>query len=223
MNAAQESPSPAQLSSYYRNVRPEIVERVPAGAHMVLDVGCGAGSLGAHLLTTGRVRHVMGIEVAPDAAREAATHLDKVVVANLNLTTVDAALQGVAKPGFDCIVCADVLEHLVDPWGTLSTLVDYLKPGGTLVVSVPNVRHWSIWMPLVTRGRWDYRDSGILDRTHLRFFTPATARSLCTGPGLSIVSEHALVGGKWRYLSALSFGLLKPLLAVQWVFECRKR
>ncbi|MEN9544060.1 MAG: hypothetical protein RLZZ598_893, partial [Pseudomonadota bacterium] len=208
--------------SYYRNVRPEIVERVPAGAEMVLDVGCGAGSLGAHLIATQHARHVVGIEVVPSAAQEAASHLDTVVLANLNITSVDEALARFDKPSFDCIVCADVLEHLVEPWDALSALKAYLKPGGILIVSVPNVRHWSVWGPLLVRGRWDYRDSGIMDRTHLRFFTPRTAQAMCAGAGLDVVSEHALVGGKWRYISAASFGLLRPLLAVQWVFECRK-
>jgi len=70
---------------------------------------------------------------------------------------------------FDYIVCADVLEHLIDPWAILAELVTFLKLDGRIIISLPNVRRWTVWMPLVIKGKWDYRESVIMDRTHLRF------------------------------------------------------
>jgi len=91
----------------------------------------------------------------------------------------------VAWPRFDLILCLDVLEHMLDPWRVVDRLVtQHLAVGGTLLVSLPNVRHYSVTLPLIFQGRWDYNDAGILDRTHVRFFTPHSAVQLLAHPRL---------------------------------------
>lgn len=122
------------------------------------------------------------------------------------------------KATFDYIVCADVLEHLIDPWIVLSDLVSFLKPGGRIMVSLPNVRHWSIWLPLILRGHWEYRESGIMDRTHLRFFTRFSAIELLNNAGGDVAIYHPLIGGKWRLVNKFSVGLLEEFVAIQLVF-----
>src|SRR5262249_40065500 len=87
---------------------------------------------------------------------------------------------------FDCIVFADILEHLVDPWGTLASYCRFLSPEGVVVASIPNVRNIALLYDVMVRGRWQYADSGYLDRTHLRFFTGAEISELFAGAGLAL-------------------------------------
>lgn len=165
--------SSAPLRDYYLNSRPEIADLVPASAARILDVGCGAGMLGRALKADGR-REVVGIEVNHRAADVARQHLDLV----LDIDIDEAEELPLEASSFDCVICADVLEHLRDPERVLRLLARYLRPDGVLVASIPNVRHVSALLPLLVHGRWQYRDEGILDRTHLRFFTLAEVLEL---------------------------------------------
>ena len=88
---------------------------------------------------------------------------------------------------FDLVVLADVLEHLPDPWDALATCRQMLAPGGTVLLSVPNVSHYTVAWPLLL-GRWQYVDSGLLDRTHLRFFTPSSLADALSQAGLEVVA-----------------------------------
>ncbi len=155
--------SAAMPPGYYEHARPEVQAVVPADARHVLDVGCGAGRLGAALRAAGR--RVIGIELDPMQAARARTCLDHVLVGDVE--TMDLPF----PPGtFDCVVCADVLEHLRNPWEFLARCRELLTPGGTLVVSIPNIQFVGVLGELA-QGRFTYRAAGILDRTHLRFFT----------------------------------------------------
>ena len=142
-----------------------------------LDVGAADGFLASRLREAGwRVTALEGdTELAADA--RAAGHT--VVVADLN-----APLPPLGGP-FDAIVCGDVLEHLRDPLGVLRRLIPRLVPAGQVIVSVPNVAH--LWVRLsLLAGRFEYSDRGILDRTHLRFFTRRTLLELLEGTGLVV-------------------------------------
>lgn len=205
--------------SYFRNIRSEIAEQVKKGSNRVLDVGCGAGNLGAYLKQQGRASEVVGIEIDTIAAKEASTKLDCVLCANLNQASVFDVLKAFDKASFDYIICADVLEHLIDPWKVLAELVTYLKPNGRFVTSIPNVRHWSVWLPLILRGQWEYREAGIMDRTHLRFFTRATGVKLIEGANSKVVEYHPIIWRRSeRLLNKVSLGLFDGWLASQWVF-----
>lgn len=219
MNKLNTRPTPpAPDFSYYQNVRSELAVNVGKGNHRILDVGCGAGYFGEFLKLHGHASEVVGIEVDPAAANEASTKLDQVLCANLNQTSVIDVLKDFDKALFDYIVCADVLEHLIDPWNVLSDLVTFLKPGGQVLVSLPNVRHWSVWLPLLLRGHWEYREAGIMDSTHLRFFTRFSAIELLNRAGLDVAIYHPLIGGKWRLANKFSMGLLEEFVAIQLVF-----
>jgi SAM-dependent methyltransferase len=147
---------------YFEWTRPELRALVPAGARRVLDVGCGAGALGAQ-----RGVEVIGLEGFPDAARRAAARLDDALC--LDLDALDGLPFG---PGhFDAMVFGDVLEHLRDPHRLLRALRPHLAPDGAIVCSIPNVKHWTVLMPLLVHDRWEYADAGLLDRTHVHLFT----------------------------------------------------
>lgn len=165
--------------NYYTSERPEILELVPNTARQVLDVGCGGGWLGSAIKQR-QSASVTGIEIVSSVAQKAATKLDKVWNA-----PIEEVLPVLPENYFDCIVMADVLEHLVDPWRTLVQLAGKLMAGGTFVISLPNARHWSIIFNLL-EGEWQYEVEGILDRTHLRFFTLQTMKDMIWNAGLKI-------------------------------------
>jgi 2-polyprenyl-3-methyl-5-hydroxy-6-metoxy-1,4-benzoquinol methylase len=137
----------AARAAAYERARPEILAHVPLGARRVLDLGCATGTTGAALKQRQNVEAV-GVEREPEYAREAATRLDRVVTADLEQL---GDLQTLGR--FDALIAADVLEHLVDPWATLRACARTLAPGGTAVVSLPNVGHWSTYAHLL-RGTW---------------------------------------------------------------------
>ncbi len=184
---------------YFGQERAEVAQFVPASARRVLDVGCGAGGLG--LLLKRRLDcHVTGIEVHAAAAAVARTNLDRVLELDLEQATALPCAPG----EFDCIVCADVLEHLRWPARVLEGLRSYLAPSGVLIASIPNVRHAQVVIPLVLGGRWEYRDAGVLDRTHLRFFTPIEIGRLLREAGFSVHSAHATMTDEHPAVPALA-------------------
>lgn len=179
-SATTEAP-PSALRDYYSRHRPEVAGLVPASARRILDVGCGAGMLGSSLKAE-RECEVVGVEINPHAAEVARRHLDLVLEIDLD-EAEDLPLE---TSSFDCVICADVLEHLRDPERTLRMLARYLRPEGVLVASIPNVRHASALLPLLVHGRWQYQDEGILDRTHLRFFTSTEVADLLAKAGYRV-------------------------------------
>jgi 2-polyprenyl-3-methyl-5-hydroxy-6-metoxy-1,4-benzoquinol methylase len=169
--------------SYFEHTRPELRALVPIGARRVLDVGCGGGALGAALKAEREGCEVVGLEGFPAAAARARGRLD--VVLCLDLDSLEALPAEAGK--FDAMVFGDVLEHLLDPMRLLRTLLPALADDGVLVLSIPNVKHWTVLYPLLVKDRWTYEDAGLLDRTHVHLFTGATAAQMLTELGLDLV------------------------------------
>jgi 2-polyprenyl-3-methyl-5-hydroxy-6-metoxy-1,4-benzoquinol methylase len=169
----------AARADAYESVRPGIVELVPARARRVLDLGCSTGWLAGALKERGEVE-VVGIEREPEYAAIAERRCDRVIVADVEQVPPDLGR-------FDCLVAADVLEHLVDPWGALEAYTRLLEPGCRAIVSLPNAAHWTTFAALA-RGSWPRKPEGIHDATHLRWFTLRDAIALCEGAGLRV--EH---------------------------------
>ena len=175
----------AAMPTYDTTVEPEaentshwqMIDLV-GGHKSVLDVGCATGYLAQALAQRGCT--VSGIEMDPTAAAIAEPLLDQLVVGDLS--TLDLA-ESFGERRFEVIVLGDVLEHLVEPEVVLRRLIGLLAPGGAFVISIPNVAHGSVRL-MSLLGRWEYRDRGLLDRTHLRFFTRASLRDLLRSAGL---------------------------------------
>lgn len=168
-------------SSYYSKDRPELVAAVdPGTSNVVLDVGCGAGAMGARLREAGRASELWGIEVVPEAAQAARA---RGVYDRLLEGSVEDLVDELPASHFTHVVAGDVLEHLVDPWTVLRGLRRALAPGGRIVCSLPNIRNTSFFAKLLLRGTFEYKDSGVLDRTHLRFFAPRDMRRLFEDTG----------------------------------------
>ena len=167
-----------------------VLDAVPDGAR-VLDVGCATGYLARAL--TDRGCTVVGIEYDPVAAQQARAVCREVVVGDLESAALQAEAERAvaAAGGIDTIICADVLEHVRDPWAALSWLRTLLPADGTgrAIVSVPNIAHWTA-RRAVLRGHFDYAEFGLFDRTHLRFFTRASAAELAHRAGFAVQAEH---------------------------------
>jgi len=172
---------------YYHQRRPEIAERIPAGVRYVVDVGCAAGEFGRALKNARPELEVRGLDVEAEQISRAKLVLDDAVQASAS----DGLPEHWPKP--DCVVFADVLEHLVDPWTTLSDWAASIRPGGIVLVSVPNVAHYSV-ARAVLAGKWHYQPEGVLDRTHLRFFSRDTAISLVAEAGFRIRAVSRQIG-----------------------------
>lgn len=175
-----------QDEQYFEFDRPELRALVPEGARRVLDVGCGAGALGAALRREREVE-VVGLELSPTAVARAAERLDTAIEANL-----EELEELPFEPGhFDAMVFGDVLEHLHDPHRLLGVLRPWLADDGALVCSIPNVGHWSVVLPLLAQDRWPYADAGLLDRTHVHFFTLTEAEAMLRECGFVLRSAAA--------------------------------
>jgi 2-polyprenyl-3-methyl-5-hydroxy-6-metoxy-1,4-benzoquinol methylase len=164
---------------YHHEPRLDVQALLQARGTRILDVGCGAGAMGAALKRQG-ASWVAGVEGHPAAAAEARTHLDLVVAGDL----MSAPLP-FARGEFDALVFADVLEHVPDPAAALARYLPFLAAEGRVVVSVPNMRFYLVLWRLL-RDRWEYTDSGIRDRTHLRIFTRRSLHDLLRGAGLQV-------------------------------------
>jgi len=208
-------------AGYYGHARTEIAALFPERAGRVLEVGCGRGATLAWLNQSGCCQHTTGIELFSHAAEAARAVVDRVEAGD-----AEKLLGAVAREGlFDVVLCLDVLEHLHDPWAFVELIPALLAPRGVLIVSVPNVRHWRVSADLLFRGRWRYADAGVLDRTHLRFFTREGARELVAEPRLKLVAceasrpPRASVGG---LANLATLGLMKDLFAVQFLLAAHK-
>jgi 2-polyprenyl-3-methyl-5-hydroxy-6-metoxy-1,4-benzoquinol methylase len=187
----------------------------------VFEGGVSSGYFARVLVDQGRV--VDGAEIDPAAAEEARQVCDKVVVGDLQHLDVDAL-----APAYDVLLFGDTLEHLPDPPALLRRLRPRLAPGGVLVTSIPNVANWSIRLSLLA-GRFRYTDRGLLDRTHLRFYTRRTAVEMLAEAGFDAISVTATVpvpGVQSAWLGRLAhrIGNLWPsLFAYTFIIVARAR
>ena len=166
---------------YFEQTREEMLPYVPRDAKTMLDIGCARGSFSALVKARGGVE-CWGIELEEEAAKVAETKLDKVIRGDVN-----QCLDEVPDGYFDCIVCNDILEHLVNPWTLLQRLKAKLTSNGAVIVCLPNIRYCRVLFDVVMRGNWDYKDSGILDKTHLRFFTFKSVAKTFSGLGYRLL------------------------------------
>ena len=169
------------------NPRTIIAGWVPSGAR-VLEVGPGNGVVGAWLAAH-KGCTVVGVEYVPEAAQAAAARFAHMITGSIEDPAVQAQVRELAP--YDAVIFADVLEHLVDPWGVLATLRPLLSPGGRVLLSVPNIAHWTARLNLLL-GRFDYTDGYLMDRTHLRWFTWKSARQLAARSGYRVVEEQSV-------------------------------
>lgn len=173
----------SQRIQSYTGPRLDIVNCIPPDANYILDVGCSNGALGAALLAQNSNRHVIGIEYDQELYSEAKMRLTRAIHGNVMLLDWS---QMFSAYRFDCIIFADVLEHLDDPWLILKKSIQFLSSGGVVVISLPNIRHISALNSIFFKGTFPKECRGIFDKTHLRWFTLSDSVSLCKSCGLNV-------------------------------------
>jgi len=211
--------SGGQVHAAYDNPRDDVIRLVPRSAHRLLDVGCSTGQMGELL---GRRGHdVVGIEVDPTLAAIARERLADVVERD-----VESLADSSADPGgrFDCVVMADVLEHLRNPWAVVHWAAGLLSSTGSLVISVPNIRHARTFWNLAIRRKWPYEEVGTFDRTHLRFFARRNLADLVAGTGLNVteVRRTYMLVPEWTSNWNRVAPYLGDLGTLQFIFRAEK-
>jgi 2-polyprenyl-3-methyl-5-hydroxy-6-metoxy-1,4-benzoquinol methylase len=214
---------PEVVSGYHDDVRDDVASYIPRTRGTLLDVGGGTGATAAYLKRRGIASRVGVIDQV--ASSRAAAGLDFHRSGDLEDSEFLTSVLAEEGP-FEVILCLDILEHLVDPWSTVAALHRALAPGGHIVASIPNVRHWRVSAGLFLGNRWRLTDAGILDRTHLRFFVKDTAIELMTHTGLVLElvatpprMRHPRVA---RLLHVVGRGRLDSLVAVDYVVRVRR-
>lgn len=186
------------LHFYQREIRPDersslsvLAGMVPMGSQ-VLDLGCGSGALGLHLGAT-RGCTCDGVTLSPLEASHAQAHYRRIETADLETTSLSELFAG---QRYDVIVCADVLEHLRRPERLLPACQNLLKPGGRLLISVPNAAYAGLTLELM-HGEFRYRPEGLLDQTHLRFFTRSSLGRFLQDNGWAVDGLQAIRRELW--------------------------
>lgn len=206
------------MPEYYSNARTEIVPYLPASPKRLLELGCSAGGTIAHIKSIFPDLWAAGVELHKESAEAAKQHADVVWQGTVEDTPWD---KEIAPGSLDVVLCLDILEHLVDPWAHVKRLTPLLAPGGRLIISIPNIRNLKFIRKLLFKGDFRYKDAGLLDRTHLRFFTRETASELATCGGLTL--ERAVRAHEWKFpdirliLSTITGGRSDEVIAKQWI------
>jgi len=200
------------MNCYYNHERREIRPLLPRTARRILEIGAASGQTLHWLKTIYPDAVTSGVEINAAVADELGRNADVSIIGSIS-----ECLPQLQQ--YDLILLLDVLEHLVDSASVFDSVQKLLAPGGKVIVSVPNVAHLSVAIPLLFRRRFTYGDAGILDRTHVRFFVEDTAIQLMNDAGL-LVSQgliSGIQGPKAKLLDRASFGLLRHHLAKQYI------
>ena len=209
-----------KITEYYSSTRYEIEELLPDFSKNVLDIGCGEGSTLNWLKSNKKCENIYGVEISEASCLKAKKILNEVV--NIN---VEADVDLFPGKVFDLILILDTLEHLVNPWNFLKKIKSKLSDNGSIVISIPNIRHYSIIINLFIKGEWEYEESGILDNTHLRFFTKKSLFKIFEKSDLKIIQVKKYpidFNGKAKIFNSLSLGLFSDFLTQQYMFRLKK-
>ncbi len=168
---------------YHDNFNPDLLKLIPPDAKIILEIGCGNGRLAEAYRRVNPGVKWQGIEPDEYACREARDRMDVAIPITAEVFAASPACSD--RHLADCLILGDVLEHLEQPWDVLRALRHHLAPGAQALASIPNIGHWTVIRDLLN-GKWTYTDEGLLDRTHLRFFTLDSIRELFEGAGLQV-------------------------------------
>jgi 2-polyprenyl-3-methyl-5-hydroxy-6-metoxy-1,4-benzoquinol methylase len=197
---------------YYHWVRQEIKPLLPKNPSRILEVGAGAGHTLKWIKELYPKTETTAVEINSALLQELRQNVDVPIIG-----PIDEALPQLKS--YDLILFLDVLEHLSDPTATLRNLSKHLEANGQVIVSVPNIAHLSVSVPLLLQRRFDYQDAGILDRTHLKFFVEGTAIKLLNDANFIVTAGlvSGIQGPKSKLLDLVSFGGLRHHLAKQYI------
>ena len=168
---------------------PELLKMMPPTARRVVEVGCSSGTLARAYKAIKPAVHYIGVEIDPAYAELARRYCDEVLVLDMDTVTPEIIQ---ATLNADCYVFGDSLEHLRDPWALLARIRAVIPADGCIAACIPNVQHWSVQLRLAC-GEFRYEDTGLMDRTHLRWFTRLTMNEMFVQAGFKLVQGHAVI------------------------------
>ncbi|MCP3712734.1 class I SAM-dependent methyltransferase [Paraburkholderia sp. CNPSo 3274] len=173
----------------HQNHNPDLLKLMPSGARRVVEVGCSSGALAREYKKSNPAVHYTGIEIVPAYAEMAREHCDRVTDVDIERVPIEQLRTDFEA---DCWVFGDVLEHLYDPWALLKKLRESIGRGGCVVACIPNAQHWSVQARL-SIGDFRYQDSGLFDRTHIRWFSRVTMLEMFRNAGFVVDAGKARV------------------------------
>jgi 2-polyprenyl-3-methyl-5-hydroxy-6-metoxy-1,4-benzoquinol methylase len=207
-------------SQYFDGARTDFIDDLPDSSDAsILEIGCGSGNTGRLAIARQKCSKYYGVELNASVAVVAEASLYEVLCGDVE--TLDLPW---ASEQFDALIMSEVLEHLTDPWALMRKLHRHLKPGALVIAGSPNVAHYKVILMLL-RGDWQLAERGVMDRTHLRWFTPRTYARLFEETGYEVLSTTCLGqdGLKARIASKLLLGRCDWLWARQIKVKARRR
>lgn len=207
-------------SNYYSHSRPEIAFFVPKTIKTVLDIGCGEGDFLRYVKDKTNAE-TWGVEAIESVAKEVKNHIDKTLVGK-----VEDIINLLPDAYFDCITFNDVLEHLLEPTEVLKLIKPKLTENGIVIASIPNIREYYHLYELLFKKDWKYKDEGILDSTHIRFFTKISMARLFNDAGFKLISQAGINKTKsWKFkiINMLTFGYFSDSAYFQFVCIATRR
>lgn len=199
-------------ADYFSGTRQDMVAALPANPDAaILELGCGDGSTGTLVRSAGKATTYIGIELDPEAAARARTRLTDVIVGDIASLDLSAH-----RERYDAVIASEVLEHLVDPWDAVAKLAACLKCGGLFLASSPNLAHWRVIARLID-GQFNHQETGVMDRSHLRWFTPHSYASLIQSAGLIVDQLRPVTppATRTKFINALTGYRLDHLFMTQ--------
>jgi 2-polyprenyl-3-methyl-5-hydroxy-6-metoxy-1,4-benzoquinol methylase len=203
-----------EMTSYYSQIRPEVAAFVPKNIKTILDIGCGQGAF-VELVKKQTGAITWGVEVVPEIAEKAKDKVDHILVGK-----IEEEINAIPNGYFDCITMNDVLEHLLEPTEVLKMIRPKLSENGVIVASIPNVRCFYNLYDLILKKDWEYRDAGILDSTHIRFFTKKSMRRMFEHAGYEVINQkgiNEIKSWKFRFINFMLFNFFTDIKFLQYV------
>ncbi len=207
----------AQDYEYFSCIRNDIIAQITSPVNRILEVGAASGGTLREIKRRGLAKETIGVDYIEFKEQAGRTNkIDQFIIAD-----IEECLLPIKESTCDIIICADVLEHLTNPWKVISYLKSLLTPTGYLIVSLPNIREYHTFWHIFIRGTFPYTSSGIFDKTHLRFFCKKNMINLLEENGLAarscVPSFYFFPHATRNILSKLTFRIFDQFLAVQYI------
>jgi 2-polyprenyl-3-methyl-5-hydroxy-6-metoxy-1,4-benzoquinol methylase len=210
--------------TYFSNTRFDLISLLPKQrVSRLLELGAGSCDTLVEIKRQNLAEVVVGIELI----RLPKTNQENTLIDELHFGDFETLNIKFQAASFDVIICGDVLEHLVDPWSVVESLTRLLKPGGSFIVSCPNIRYYKTFVNIFMKGSFEYTDFGLFDKTHLRFFCRKDILSMLSKAGLIVESVTPAFKfykkSKIYLLNAMTFGLFEQFLALQYAVHAKQK
>jgi len=194
----QLSDSRGKTSTYHQFVNIPLINFISTLPQRVLDIGCAGGKLGAVLKTKYPNVYVAGIEPNADAAKQASHYLDNVIHGTFE--SINLKEQNIVPHSFDTVILSDVIEHIYNPWEMMIQLKKWMTKDAQILLSVPNIQNLRILEDVYLYGSWKYQTQGLLDVTHIRFFTRKSIEQLLNDTGYQVFRIESVIDQEFEQL-----------------------